>query len=62
MLHEYLIHYNGHRPHQSRQQRSPDTATRPARDVTDLNDLRSTRRKPVAAGTVNEYHHAAQTT
>ncbi|MET9246227.1 hypothetical protein [Nonomuraea sp. NPDC003709] len=26
VLHEYLIHHNGHRPHQSRQQRSPDTA------------------------------------
>ncbi|SDM25408.1 Integrase core domain-containing protein [Nonomuraea jiangxiensis] len=59
MLQKYLIHYNGHRPHQSRHQRPPNTSTQPARDVTDLNDLRSIRRKPVATGTINEYHHAA---
>jgi putative transposase len=59
VLHEYLIHYNGHRPHQSRQQRPPDITTQPARDVTELNDLRSIRRKPIATGTINEYHHAA---
>jgi putative transposase len=59
VLHEYLIHYNGHRPHQSRQQRPPDITTQPAHDVTDLNDLQSIRRKPVATGTINEYHHAA---
>ncbi|GAA3704278.1 hypothetical protein GCM10022224_082320 [Nonomuraea antimicrobica] len=47
------------RPHQSRQQQPPDTATQPARDVTDLNDLRSIRRKPVVAGMISEYHHAA---
>ncbi|GAA3704247.1 hypothetical protein GCM10022224_082280 [Nonomuraea antimicrobica] len=35
VLREYLIHYSGHRPHQSRQQRPPDIATQPARDVTD---------------------------
>ncbi|WP_155350841.1 integrase core domain-containing protein [Acrocarpospora pleiomorpha] len=29
VLHEYLIHYNGHRPHQARQQRPPDIATQP---------------------------------
>ncbi|WP_431914809.1 integrase core domain-containing protein [Nonomuraea jabiensis] len=46
VLQEYLIHYNGHRPHQSRHQRPPDTATQAARDVTDLNDLRSIRRNP----------------
>jgi putative transposase len=59
VLREYLIHYNRHRPHQSRQQRPPNTATQPARDVTELNDLRSIHRKPVATGTINEYHHAA---
>jgi transposase InsO family protein len=59
VLQEYLIHYNGHRPHQSRQQRPPAMATQSARDVTDLNDLRSIRRKPVVAGTINEYHHVA---
>ncbi|MEV1171140.1 integrase core domain-containing protein [Nonomuraea sp. NPDC049784] len=59
VLQKYLIHYNGHRPHQTRHQRPPDIETQPARDVTDLNDLRSIRRKPVATGTINEYHHAA---
>ena len=56
VLREYLIHYNGHRPHQSRQQRPPDIDTQPVRDVA---DLRVVRRKPVVAGTINEYHHAA---
>ncbi|MFI6603678.1 integrase core domain-containing protein [Nonomuraea sp. NPDC050536] len=31
VLREYLIHYNRHRPYQSRQQRPPDTATQPVR-------------------------------
>ncbi|MDX3109235.1 integrase core domain-containing protein [Nonomuraea angiospora] len=39
VLQEYLIHYNRHRPHQSRQQRPPDSATQPVRDLTELNDL-----------------------
>lgn len=56
VLREYMNHYDGHRPHQSRQQRPPDIATQLARDVT---DLRSARRKPVVAGLINEYHHAA---
>ena len=56
VLHEYVRHYNGHRPHQSRQQRPPDIETQAARDVA---DLRSVRRKRVVAGVVNEYHHAA---
>jgi putative transposase len=56
VLREYLNHYNGHRPHQSRQQRPPDIETPPLRDVV---DLRSARRKPVVAGVINEYHHAA---
>jgi putative transposase len=56
VLREYLIHYNGHRPHQSRRQRPPDIETQPVRDVV---GLRSVRRKPVVAGLINEYHHAA---
>jgi hypothetical protein len=56
VLREYLIHYNGHRPHQSRRQRPPDIETQPVRDVA---DLRSIRRRPVVAGLINEYHHAA---
>ncbi|MGW0443793.1 integrase core domain-containing protein [Streptosporangium sandarakinum] len=58
VLREYLNHYNGHRPHQSRHQRPLDTATQSTRDVTELNDLRSIRRRPVA-GMISEYHHAA---
>ena len=56
VLREYLTHYNGHRPHQSRQQRPPDIETQPVREVA---DLRSVRRKPVVAGLINEYHRAA---
>lgn len=56
VLREYLIHYNRHRPHQSRQQRPPEIETQPVRDVA---DLRSIRRRPVVTGLINEYHHAA---
>jgi transposase InsO family protein len=56
VLREYVIHYNGHRPHQSRQQRPPDIAAQPVGDVV---GLRSVRRKPVVTGLINEYHHAA---
>jgi hypothetical protein len=56
VLGEYAAHYNGHRPHQSRRQRPPDREAQPVRDVA---DLRSVRRKPVVAGVINEYHHAA---
>jgi putative transposase len=56
VLSEYVSHYNGHRPHQSRRQRPPDMEAQPVRDVA---DLRSVRRKPVVAGMINEYHHAA---
>jgi putative transposase len=56
VLREYVEHYNGHRPHQSRQQRPPDIETQPIRDMA---DLRSARRKPVVAGLINEYHYAA---
>jgi transposase InsO family protein len=56
MLREYLIHYNGHRPHQSRRQRPPDIEMQPARDVA---DLRFVRRRAVVTGLINEYHHAA---
>jgi transposase InsO family protein len=56
VLRECLKHYNGHRLHQSRQQRPPDIEARPVRDIA---DLRSVRRKPVVAEVINEYHHAA---
>ena len=56
VLREYVAHYNGRRPHQSRRQRPPDMEAQPVRDVA---DLRSVRRKRVVAGVINEYHHAA---
>jgi putative transposase len=56
VLREYFTHYNRHRPHQSRRQRPPDVETQPVRDVA---DLRTVHRKPVVAGLINEYHHAA---
>jgi putative transposase len=56
VLREYLTHYNGHRPHQSRRQRPPDIETQPVRDVA---DLRSVRRIPVVTGLINEYRNAA---
>jgi putative transposase len=56
VLREYLVHYNRHRPHQSRRQRPPDIETHSVRDMA---NLRSVRRKPVVAGVINEYHHAA---
>jgi putative transposase len=56
VLREYLIHYNRHRPHQSRQQRPPDIETQPVRDAA---NPRAVSRKPVVAGVISEYHHAA---
>ena len=56
VLREYLTHYSGHRPHQSRHQRPPGIETQPVRDVADLG---SVRRKPVITGLINEYHDAA---
>ncbi len=56
VLHDYVAHYNGHRPHQSRRQRPPDSETQPVRNVA---NLRSVRRKRVLTGVVNEYHQAA---
>jgi hypothetical protein len=41
---------------QSRRQRPPDIETQPVRDVV---GLRPVCRKPVVAGVINEYHHAA---
>ena len=56
VLSEYMAHYNGHRPHQSRHQRPPDIETQPSWDVA---DMRSVRRRPVVTGLINEYHRAA---
>ena len=54
VLGEYAAHYNGHRPHQSRQQRPPDHSGQ----VSAPPDLPVQRRK-VLGGVINEYYRAA---
>ena len=54
MLGEYIGHYNGHRPHQSRQQRPPDRDGQASPPL----DLPVQWRK-VLGGMINEYFHAA---
>jgi transposase InsO family protein len=50
----YAAHYNGRRPHRSRQLRPP----RPDRPVADLSRERI-KRRPVLGGLLNEYERAA---
>jgi putative transposase len=54
ILAEYEAHYNGRRPHRSRQLRPP----RPDHSVADLSKER-VRRRPVLGGLINEYERAA---
>ena len=54
VLGEYASHYNGHRPHQSRQQRPPDQDGQASPPL----DLPARRRK-VLGGVINEYYQAA---
>jgi putative transposase len=54
ILAEYEGHYNGRRPHRSRQLRPP----RPDHPVADLSQERIQRR-PVLGGLINEYERAA---
>jgi putative transposase len=54
VLGEYADHYNGHRPHQSRQQRPPDQDDQVSVPL----DLPVQRRK-VLGGVINEYYQAA---
>jgi putative transposase len=54
VLGQYAGHYNGHRPHQSRQQRSPDQKAQ----VSALLNLPIQRRK-VLGGVISEYYQAA---
>jgi putative transposase len=54
VLGEYAGHYNGHRPHQSRQQRPPDQGDQTSAPL----DLPVQRRK-VLGGVINEYYHQA---
>ncbi len=54
VLEEYAEHYNGHRPHQSREQRPPD------QDEQVIVPLEGRiRRRRVPSGAINEYHRAA---
>lgn len=56
VLGEYLDHYNGHRPHQSRAQQAPDDdVDRPSVMVLDV----PIRRHRVLGGVINEYRRAA---
>ena len=54
VLQAYTGHYNGHRPHQSRQQRPPDD-DKPVVVPLDVPVLR----RKVLGGVINEYHRAA---
>jgi len=54
VLGQYAGHYNGHRPHQSRQQRPPDQDDQAAVPL----DL-PVRRRKVLGGVINEYYQAA---
>jgi transposase InsO family protein len=54
ILAEYETHYNGRRPHRSRQLRPP----RPDHPVADLSQERI-KRRPVLGGLINEYERAA---
>ncbi|WP_214323698.1 integrase core domain-containing protein [Nonomuraea sediminis] len=54
VLEEYAEHYNGHRPHQSRQQCPPE------QDEQVIVPLEGRiRRRRVLSGAINEYHRAA---
>jgi hypothetical protein len=54
VLAEYAQHYNGRRPHRSRQLRPP----RPDHPAADLSKKRI-KRRPVLGGLINEYERAA---
>jgi putative transposase len=54
VLRAYVGHYNGHRPHQSRQQRPPD------HDEQQVVPIGApVQRRKVLGGVINEYHWAA---
>jgi transposase InsO family protein len=54
ILAEYETHYNGRRPHRSRQLCPP----RPDHPIADLSRKR-TKRRPILGGLINEYERAA---
>ena len=54
VLRAYAGHYNGHRPHQSRDQRPPDHGEPVVMPLD-----RPVRRRKVLGGVINEYRRAA---
>jgi putative transposase len=56
-LGEYVVHYNGHRPHQARQRLPPNADTAPP-PITDLASAQ-VRRRTILNGLVGEYAQAA---
>ena len=54
VLAQYQVHYNGRRPHRSRQLRPPQ----PDHPIADLATKRI-KRRPVLGGLLNEYERAA---
>ncbi len=54
VLGEYAGHYNGHRPHQSRQQRPPDRNTSPVAPPG-----AQVQRRKILGGVISGYHTAA---
>jgi putative transposase len=59
ILTEYTEHDSEYRPHQSRSQGPPAVETTITRPITDLADLRSTRRRPILDGLINQHHRVA---
>ncbi len=57
VLAEYTLHYNGHRPHQSLEQRSPDDDPAVPAPLIDLAGRRI-KRRPILGGLINEYEAA----
>jgi hypothetical protein len=57
VLAAYQVHYNEHRPHQSRDQRPPEAQEHPA-TVDDL-DTRRLLRTRILSRVINEYRYAA---
>jgi putative transposase len=56
LLHEYLAHYNQHRPHRGRRQQAPNDEDV---DVPAIELGRAIQRRTACAGLINEYHPAA---
>jgi putative transposase len=57
VLAEYTVRYNGHRPHQARNQRHPAADPAKPTPIVDLTDRRI-KRRPILGGLINEYEAA----